>query len=390
MQLDATALSVEALVNPEHPLKLAVAEWARRHLDDPELTRRDRDGEFWADGFRRIAQRGILAVTAPERFGGRDRPLVEALLELEGLGLGCADNGLSFAAGAQLWSTQNAIQRFGTDEQKERYLAGLVAGRLRGAFCMSEPESGSDAFALRTTAEECADGYRLTGHKSWATLAPVADVFVVFASTRPSAGQWGITAFLVDAGTPGLVATPNREKMGWRTTPFGDVVLDDCLVPAANRLGPVGAGASIFSTVLDDERAFLFASELGAMERVITEGVRFARERQQFGRPVGDFQAVAHRLADMKLRHETARSLLYRTALAASQGRPITMLSALTKLHATESSLATALDAVRLRGARGFVSEFEVERELRDAVGGLFTSGTSDVQRNIVARLLGL
>jgi alkylation response protein AidB-like acyl-CoA dehydrogenase len=230
----------------------------------------------------------------------------------------------------------------------------------------------------------------ITGHKCWITLGPVADAFIVFASTNPAAGQWGVSAFIVDAASPGVVASPNREKLGFRTTPFGDVVLDECVVAASQRIGPEGAGASMFARILDDERSFLFAPELGATERMLDEAVAHARERQQFGQPIASFQAVSHRLAQMKLRHETARTLMYKSALLADQGQPITMASALSKMLSTENAVANALDAVRIHGARGFVSEFGVERGLRDSLGGLLTSGTTDIQMNIVAAMMGV
>lgn len=390
MNLGTVELTVQALLDADHPIKTAAAAWAASNLADPTFARRERDCEFWPEGLRRIAEFGTLAIMAPPEHGGRGGSLTELLLTLEGLGYGCEDYGLIFAAGAQVLSTQNALQRFGTPQQCERYLAPLVRGERRGAFCMSEPESGSDAFALTTTAQRSGDGYVLHGHKCWITFAPVADFFVVFAKTNPDAGQWGVSAFLVDAATPGVSVGANREKMGLRTTPFGDVLFDGCTVPAENLLGPPGAGASMFSAVLEDERAFLFAAELGAMERLLDTTVAYARERRQFGQRIGEFQAVSHRVADMKLRHETARTLLYKTALLAGSGRSITMASALTKMHATESALTTAVDAVRVHGAKGYVSEYGVERQVREALGGLFTSGTSDVQRNIVARLLGL
>ncbi|MCC6436025.1 MAG: acyl-CoA dehydrogenase [Acidimicrobiales bacterium] len=390
MSLGTVDLALDALLDVDHPIKAAAAEWAAGNLADPTFAQRERDCTFWAEGFRRIAAFGALGIMAPPELGGGGGPLAELLLTLEGLGYGCEDYGLVFAAGAQVLSTQNALQRFGTAQQQQRYLAPLLRAERRGAFCMSEPESGSDAFALTTTAERCSDGFVLHGHKCWITFAPVADFFVVFAKTDPSAGQWGVSAFLVDSSTPGVSVSANREKMGLRTTPFGDVVLDGCTVPEENLLGPIGAGASMFSAVLEDERAFLFAAELGAMERLLHTTVAFARDRRQFGQRIAEFQAVSHKLADMKLRHETARTMLYKTALLAAAGRSITMASALTKMHATENALTTAVDAVRVHGAKGYVSEFGIERQVREALGGLFTSGTSDVQRNIVARLLGL
>ncbi|MFN0025712.1 MAG: acyl-CoA dehydrogenase family protein [Acidimicrobiales bacterium] len=390
MSVGNVELAVEALLDADHPIKRAAAAWASEHLTDPTLADRDRNSVFWSEGLSRIAQYGVFSLMAPTELGGQARSLSEWLLTLEGLGLGCEDHGLVFAAGAQVLSTQNVLQRFGTADQKQRYLIPLLHGERRAGFCMSEPHAGSDAFSLTTTAARCADGYLLNGHKSWITFAPVADFFVVFASTNPAAGQWGISAFLVDASTPGVCAGENREKMGLRTTPFADVVLDGCTVPEENLLGPLGAGASMFSAVLEDERAFLFAGELGGLERLLQQCVAHARSRAQFGQPIGNFQAVAHRLADMKLRHETARTLMYKTALLAQSGQSITLASALTKLHTTESALTSALDAVRIHGARGYVSEYGLERMTRDAVGGLFTSGTSEVQRNIIARLLGL
>ncbi|MEZ5233645.1 MAG: acyl-CoA dehydrogenase family protein [Acidimicrobiales bacterium] len=383
-------LAVEALLDNDHPIKRQAAAWAAEALDDPRYEQRERACEFWAEGLRRIAGHGVLGILAPVEHGGRAAPMAELLLVLEGLGYGCEDYGLVFAAGAQVLSTQNAVQRFGTDAQRAAYLAPLVAGTRRGAFCMSEPGSGSDAFALATTARKVAGGYVLDGHKAWITFAPVADFFVVFASTNPAAGQWGVSAFLVEAGDHGVTVSENREKMGLRTTPFGDVVLDGCTIGEDRLLGREGAGAAMFSAVLEDERAFLFAAELGAMERTMDRAVAYAKQRRQFDQPIASFQAISHRLADMKLRHESARTLLYKTALLHGRGRSITLASALTKIQATEHALGAAIDAVRVHGARGYVSEFGVERQVREALGGLFTSGTSDVQRNIVARMLGL
>jgi alkylation response protein AidB-like acyl-CoA dehydrogenase len=383
-------VAVEALLDGDHPVKRAASDWATEHLLDVRFEERERSCEFWAEGLRRIAASGALGILAPPSVGGRGAPMAEFLLTLEGLGHGCEDYGLVFAAGAQVLSTQNALQRFGTDEQKQQYLAPLVTGLRRAAFCMSEPESGSDAFALSTTATRSGDGWVLDGHKCWITFAPVADFFMVFARTNPAAGQWGLSAFVVHADDPGISVGENREKMGLRTVPFGDVVLEGCRVGPERLLGREGAGAAMFSAVLEDERAFLFAGELGAMERSLERAIAHARSRRQFGRPIASFQAVSHRLADMKLRHETARALLYKTALLHERGRSITLASALTKIVATEHALDAAIDALRVHGARGYVSEFGVERQVREALGGLFTSGTSDVQRTIVARMLGL
>ncbi len=384
-------LAIEALLDDKHPLKVETAEWARAELSKGDRVSTDRDSVFAADDWKRCAARGLQGLLVAEEFGGQGRDIISALLILEGLGLGCRDNGLTFAIGSQIVSTQHAIEEFGTAEQKQRWLPGLCDGSLYGSFAITEPDSGSDPFGLSARAERTGDGsYRLSGRKSYITLGSVSDVVVIFASTDPDAGRWGLSAFVVATDTPGVELQPNREKMGLRTTPFGDIVFDGALVEDAERLGPEGAGAAIFGATLDAERAFVFATHIGAMERQLDETVAYARTRTQSGRPIGGYQAVSHRIAEMQLRHETSRLLLYKAGLLVADGRPSTMAAALVKLAASEAAVASALDATLVHGAKGYVSEFEVERELRDAVGGLVYSGTSDIQRNIIAGLLGL
>ena len=262
---------------------------------------------------------------------------------------------------------------------------------MLGAFAITEPDSGSDVYAMASTALPDGDGrYRLSGHKAYLTFGSRCDVVVVFASTNPDAGRWGVSAFLVPTEREGVERTGNREKMGMRTTPFGDIVFHDVALSDADRIGPEGAGASIFHTVLERERAFVFAAQIGAMERQLDRSIAYAKTRRQGGRPIGDYQAVSHRIVDMKVRHETARLFLYKAAMLECRGHPITMAAGLSKLVASEHAIASGVDAIRNHGAIGFVSEYEVDRDLRDAVGGPVYSGTSDIQRNIVARLLGL
>ncbi len=231
--------------------------------------------------------------------------------------------------------------------------------------------------------------YVLSGRKSYITMAPEADVFIVFATSDPALGHWGVTAFLIDADHEGLSVGENRSKMGLRTTPFADVAFDRCRLGPANVLGAVGSGASIFSAAMEAERAFVFAGQIGAMERQLADAVAYSRDRTQFDQPIGDFQAVAHRLADMKLRHDNARLQMYRAAILEAQGRPSMEAAALAKIQASEAAVASSIDAVLTHGARGFITEFGVERDLRNVAGGVVYGGTSDIQRNIVARMLG-
>jgi alkylation response protein AidB-like acyl-CoA dehydrogenase len=385
-----TVSLTDALVDLNHPVKRAVTVWAHEHLSDSRLGERDAASEFWTEGWKRCAQYGIQGLMIDERFGGQGADLATTLLTLEGLGLGCEDNGLVFALCAQMWTIQAAIARFGSPEQQQRWLPGMCDGSILGSFCMTEPNTGSDAFALSTSAEISDGGITINGEKAYVTLGPVADVFLVFVNSNPAAGKWGLSAVLVEADRPGVEVLEGQPKMGVRTTPFCNVRFNNCTVPTSNLLGRLGSGGSIFGAVLDDERAFMFIGQLGATERVLQRSIDRAKTRHQFGRPIGDFQAVSHRIADMRLEHETARLLLYKAAILKDCGSANTLVAALTKLHLSEMSVRTSIDAVKIHGASGFLTATEIERELRDAVGGLVYSGTSDIQRNIVARLLGL
>jgi len=370
--------------------RAAAHDFARRELADDSLEARDHEGRFARDLWERCARFGILGLSVPAEFGGGEIDLPTAMLVMEGLGEGCADNGLSFALNAQLWTVQRPIVRFGTDQQKQRYLPGLCDGTLLGAHAITEPDAGSDAFSLTMRAERRGDSYVLNGTKCLVTLAPIADVVLVFASTNPAAGKWGVSAFVIDGGTPGLHASAMQHKMGLRTVPIGSLHFEDCIVPEHARLGPEGAGVSIATHSLEVERCCILASQLGAMERQLQRAIAYARSRRQFGQPIGKFQSVSNRVADMKLRIETARLLLYKVAWLVERGQPAMMEAALLKLYLSEAFVESGLDAIRIHGGAGYLSETGVERDLRDAVGGVLYAGTSDIQRNIISRLLGL
>jgi alkylation response protein AidB-like acyl-CoA dehydrogenase len=389
---DAQMLAVaEAIGDLDHPLKAATSQWAAKHLAAGDRVAADHASAFSRDDWQRVADRGVLGVLVPEGWGGSDLPLAEALLTLEGLGHGCRDNGLAFAVGSQILSTQEALVRFGTDAQREQWLVPLVTGAALGAFSMTEPESGSDAYSLTTSAVEQADGsFVLNGQKAYITLGSRCDMVIVFARTNPDAGAWGLTAFVVPTDLDGVIREPNAEKMGMRTTPFGDITLHDVHLGADSVLGRVGAGSSIFNAVLLTERSFVFLTQVGAMQRQLETTIAYAKTREQGGQPIGRYQAVSHRIAEMKQQHETARLFAYRAAIARITGRDDTIAAALAKTVASEVGIDAATAALVVHGAKGYVTSFEVERDLRDAIGGLVYSGTSDIQRNIVARLLGV
>ncbi|MDJ0954058.1 MAG: acyl-CoA dehydrogenase family protein [Acidimicrobiia bacterium] len=357
-----------------------------------DLVARERAGAFPHDLWRRAADFGLLSMSIPPAYNstGNEVDIMDGVVAMEALGYGCRDNGLNLAIAAQMWTVQYPINEFGSEEQKAKYLPAMCRGELIGAHAVTEPEAGSDHMALQTHARRVADGYLLTGHKRYITLGPVADVALVFATVDPDKGRWGLTAFLVDTASEGCEVGPVRDKMGLRTVPMGDLIFTDCFVPEENRLGPEGAGASISGSSLGVERCLILATQVGAMERQLEQAVAYAKSRKQFGQPVGKFQSVSNRIADMRLALETARLLLYKVAWMIREEEPMTMEAALLKLHLSETFVQSSLDAVRTFGGAGYLTEIEIERDLRDSVGGLLYAGTNDIQRLVVARMLGL
>ncbi len=370
-------------------LRDRVIHFAQEQLND-NLVDRDRHGQFLHENWLKCARFGIQGLFVPEAYNGGGKDVLTTILAMEALGYGCQDNGLTLGLNGQMWSVQLPILTFGTPQQKQAYLPGLCAGKMFGAHGMTEPNSGSDAYSLQTRAEKKEGGYVLNGTKTLIGLAPVADVAVVFATTNPDLGRWGISAFLVTKGMPGFVCGPIQEKMGLRTAPMGQMTLDNCFVPEENRLGPEGAGVSLFNHAMEWERGFIFASHVGAMARQLDSVVAYAKQRQQFGQPIGQFQSVSNRIADMKVRLEAAKLLLYKIAWLKQQGKPAALEAATAKLFLGESFVQSSLDAIRINGGRGYLTQFGIERELRDSVGGVIYSGTSDIQRVVIARLLGL
>lgn len=390
MSSEALLEVAEAMADLAHPVKQAASEWAQANIGLRDLVEADQGSLFGRDDWQACADHGVLGTMVAPEFGGAGGSLATALLNLEGLGHGCHDNGLTFALASQILSTQLVLERFCTPAQQSRWLPSLVDGSVIGAFAMTEPEAGSDAFSIAATADPLpGGGYRLDGHKAYITFGPVCDLCIVFASTRPGGGSWGISAFLVPTDLPGVDRGEVRPKMGMRTTPFGDLRFSSVELPPESLIGREGSGASIFTATLDVERAFIFTPQVGAMQRQLEDTITYARMREQGGHPIAEYQAVAHRIATMKERHERARLFLYRAALAEARGERLTMAASLAKIVACDAGIESSLDAAVIHGARGYLSEFEGERQFRDAVGGLVYSGSTDVLRNVVARLLG-
>ncbi len=350
---------------------------------------RDAASEFPYELWKRCAEFGVQGLPVPEEYGGQGADPVTIAAALEALGYGCVDNGLTFSLNAHMWSCELPIVTFGSDEQKQRYLPGLTDGSLIGVQAMTEPGSGSDAFGLATTATRAGDRFVLRGRKTFITNAPVADVFVVFA-TADDRGPGGISAFLVDRNTPGLSVGSAFSKMGLRTSPMAEVVFEDCEVATSSLLSEVGAGMAIFNTSIDWERAFILANGIGSMQRRLEDAIAYANERQQYGATIGSFQAVSHKLVDVKLRLDASRLFLYRLAWSRASGRRTAFDSAAAKVFISEALLTSSLDLLQVHGASGYMVESGIEREVRDAVAGRIYSGTSEVLRNVVAAGMGL
>ena len=372
-------------------LKDDIIKFAREALKD-DVIENDKKGIFSLENWKKCADFGILGLATPKAYGGREEKvdLLLAMLAMESFGYACPDNGLAFALNAQMWTVQYPIVTFGSPEQKAKFLPNLTNGTFIGGQALTEPGHGSDVFGMKTTATKCEGGYLLNGHKTYIGLAPVADVSVVYASTNPKYGKWGISAFLVEKGSEGYSAPPAMDKMGLRTIPTGELIFDNYFVPEENLLGKEGSGFSIINHSLEYDRCTIFSSQLGAMERQLEQTIQYAKTREQFGQAIGKFQSVSNRLADMKLRIETSKLLLYKTAWLLKQGKPALLDAALLKLYLSESFVESSLDAIRIHGGNGYMTDNGVERNLRDAVGGVIYAGTSDIQRNIIAKFLGL
>lgn len=370
-------------------LRRSIVEFAQRELGEGILAD-DRAGTLSRAKWRKCAQMGIHGLAVPEAYGGTGHDVLTTVLALEALGYGCADAGLLFAIGAQMWAVQAPILRFGSDAQRQQYLPKLLSGEIIGAHAITEPGSGSDTFSMTATAEKRGDEYVLNGSKTFATNAPVADMFVVFATTNRKRGFLGVTAFLIDKGTPGLSTGKAIDKMGIRTSPMGEVFLSDCVVPASTRLGGEGNGGTIFTHSMGWERTCILAGAVGAMERQLETCIAYASQREQFGKAIGKFQSVSNMIVQMKIRFETSRLLLYRAAWLRASGQEATAEVAMAKLCISEAHVASSLDAIQIHGGYGYSTETGVERDLRDAIGSRIYSGTSEIQHEIIARAIGL
>ena len=370
-------------------LQRAAQETARRFAREriaPVAAENDRAGRFPADLVQSLGELGLLAMNVPEAYGGSAAGAVAyALVMMELSAIDCAT---AVIAGVTNMVAET-IARFGTEAQRRRYVPPLASGEWpAGAFGLSEPQAGSDAAAMRTRAVRRGDRWILDGEKQWITSGDVAGVIVVWAKTDPDAGVRGVTAFLVERGTPGLAVGRHEDKMGIRASSTVSLALDGCEIPDAQRLGEVGEGFRLALAALDGGRVGIAAQATGTIRAALAASRRYAQERRTFGKPIAEHQAIAFMLADMATDHEAARLMTLRAAALKEAGAPFTREAAMAKLLASEAAQRAVSRAVQIHGGYGYTSEFPVEKLFRDARAQTIYEGTSEIQRLVIAREL--
>jgi butyryl-CoA dehydrogenase len=368
--------------------KQQVIRFATREIV-PRVQEHDLKGEFDFQSFRKLGEFGILGLHFPEELGGSNADVVTSVLAGEALGEAGVDGGLTLAYGAHTFLCADTIFAHGTDAQREKYIPKLATGEWIGCMGLTEPGAGSDVASLTTRAEKRADKYILNGNKMFITNGPVADIAVVYAKTGKNLKHAGISAFVVERGTPGFSAGENLIKMGVRSSHTSELVFEDCEIPEENLIGQEGAGFLMALQTVEWDRSTLLAPFIGGMTYVLNKCARYAKERYQFGRRISEFQAIKHKLADIKIFIEAARSLCYRIAWCKDQGRPLSHLeAAVAKLFVGDWSLKPANDAMVLHGGYGYCHEYEVERYFRDSRLAPIGGGTSEIAKRIISRLI--
>jgi len=346
----------------------------------------DRSNEFPRHLWPRLGELGLLGITVEEEYGGSGLGYLEHCIAMEEVSRGSASVGLSYGAHSNL--CVNQIRRNGNAEQKRKYLPGLISGEHMGALAMSEPGAGSDVVSMRLRADRKGDRFVLNGTKMWITNGPCADTLVVYAKTDPDAGPRGITAFIVERGFAGFSTAQKLDKLGMRGSDTGELVFADCEVPAENVLGTVGEGVRVLMSGLDYERAVLAAGSLGIMQACMDVVVPYVHERKQFGRPIGSFQIMQAKVADMYTTMNAARAYVYAVAGACDRGQTTRKDAAGAILFASERATWMALEAIQCLGGNGYINDYPTGRLLRDAKLYEIGAGTGEIRRMLIGREL--
>jgi alkylation response protein AidB-like acyl-CoA dehydrogenase len=373
----------------QQEIRKTIIDFARRELNSG-IRERDRTSVFSRDLWQKCAEMRLLALPFPEACGGDGFDFVTTVAAYHALGYGCKDYGLILALASQIICGLT-IQLFGNEEQIMTLMPDLAAGKLIYCQGITEPGSGSDGFAMLSQAIKKDCGYVLNGTKTMISNGPVADRALIYAVTDLTKKTLSrISCFHVSKGEAGFSAGNPMEKMGLRTMTNGELVCTDHYVPASAMIGREGQGVMLFSEIVEWERVIVCAGLLGELERILEECIQYANERQAFGQPIGNFQAISHKIARMKLNAELGRLSLYHAASLKTKRKRAALESSVMKFHISESLKQACLDAVQIRGGYGYMSEYDAERDLRDSIACTLYSGTSEMQLNTIARLSGL
>ena len=377
---------MEFRLSEEHEMmRKMVREFAEKEVA-PTAAERDEKEEFDRSLFDKMAELGLTGIPWPEEEGGVGADYLSYVIAVEELSRVDASVGVTLSAHISLASWP--IHKFGTPEQKERFLRPLAEGKKLGAYGLTEPGSGSDAAGMRTTAVRDGDSYVLNGSKIFITNGGEAEIYVVFALTDPEKKHRGITAFIVEKGTPGFSFGKKEQKLGIRSSPTLEILFDNCRIPAENRLGEEGEGFKIAMMTLDGGRNGIAAQAVGIAQGAFDAALAYAKEREQFGKPIAAQQAIQFKLADMATRIEASRLLTYQAAWLESQGLPYGKASAMAKLFAGDTAMDVTIEAVQIFGGYGYTREYPVERMMRDAKITQIYEGTNEIQRLVIARHL--
>jgi alkylation response protein AidB-like acyl-CoA dehydrogenase len=362
-----------------------VRETAKRFTDEEIIpTARDNDANerFPMDTIKKMAPLGFLGATVPKKYGGAGFDWISDAIIFEEIGRGCFS--VRTAVSVQVSLVEYVILTWGTEEQKRKYLPKLCKGEYLGCFAITEPEAGSDAASIKTSAVKKSDGWVLNGSKTWITSGGIADIAIIFAKTDPSKGHKGITAFIVEKGTPGFTTDVIKGKLGVKAANTGKLFFEECTVPGEALLGNVGEGFKMAMKALDNGRYGVAAGCVGIIQDCIDACVRYAKERKQFGRPIASFQLVQDMIAKMVVDRDAARFLVYRAGHLKNKGVGNTLETSIVKYFASEAAVRAATDAIQVHGANGYFNEYPVERHLRDAKVATIYEGTSQIQKLII------